>query len=300
MSIVKSESRSLTPLGALQQSLKQYLPEFQKQLPSNVDPEKFLRIVLNTVAMNPAFLKCDKASLFAAAAKCAGDGLFPDGREAAMIPYGNQCQYQIMIYGVYKKARNSGEIALLCAEIVYPGDHFKFGVSSERGKYLDHQPKFDSERDVKDAIAVYALSKTKDGECDFEVMTRQEIEHVRNKFSKAAKGPAWTDSWGEMARKTVVKKLAKRLPASSDDKNDLRKMLDKEDENYDASLSVPKSKAEEFTEKFSNMSSVSDAEIVGEQVNEVELEDVKHEPGSFGAFQGTTIESNNGKVISPN
>jgi len=45
------------------------------------------------------------------------------------------------------------------------------------------------------------------------VMTRAEVEAVRKRSRSGAAGP-WETDWAEMARKTVVRRLAKYLPMS--------------------------------------------------------------------------------------
>lgn len=232
--------------------------EWAKSLPPNVDPKKFVRIVLNTVMSNPDFLKCDRKSLFAAASKCAADGLFPDNREATMIPYGNTVQYQPMIGGIYKKIRNSGEIAILCADLVYPGDFFDYGTSSEKGRYLEHKPKLGEPREVKDVTAVFALAKTKDGYVDFEPMTKQEVEFVRSK-SKAPNSPAWREWWGEMAKKTVIKRLSKRLPMS-----EVQNLIDHDNEEDDVTTNYTKSKVDELSNKLEAEAIVLEADSFGD------------------------------------
>jgi hypothetical protein len=43
--------------------------------------------------------------------KLAQDGLLPDGREAAVVMFGNKAQAMPMIAGILKKVRQSGEVA---------------------------------------------------------------------------------------------------------------------------------------------------------------------------------------------
>jgi recombination protein RecT len=65
------------------------------------------------------------------------------------------------------------------------------------------------------AVAVYAIARTKDNAVYREVMSVGEVEKIR-RASRAANAGPWVDHWGEMARKTVIKRLAKRLPSSTD------------------------------------------------------------------------------------
>lgn len=264
------QSKGLTPAESLRNDLTKMSSEFQRTLPANVTPDKFLRVVLNTVMGNPDFLKCDRTSLFQAAMKCAGDGLLPDGREAVMIPYGNTCQYQPMIFGIYKRVRNSGEISVFCADLVFPGDTFRYGSNSEKGRYLDHQPLLSERGKMDSVVAVFALSRTTDGDVDFEVMTRAEVEFTRSK-AKAKNSPAWSEWWGEMAKKTVAKRLSKRLPMS----DEARKVLDRDDEDYDVQLK-PLSRAEQLRAKLAPKD-----DVIETQGSPVE--------GDFANFSGAII-----------
>lgn len=277
------QNKSIAPAEQLRADLTRMMPQFKMALPSNVTPDKFLRIVLNTVVSNPDFLKCDRQSLYAAASKCAADGLFPDGREAAMIPYGNTVQYQPMIAGIFKKIRNAGEVSVLCADLVYPEDTFVYGSNSEKGRYLDHQPVLSSRGKPESVVAVFALARMQDGEVDFEVMTREEVEFTRSQ-SKAPNSPAWRLWWGEMARKTVVKRLAKRLPMDAE--SAAKKMIDRDDEeNFEVELK-PKSKAEQLREKLESQNIVmSPQDETQADYIEVETQTAPPKPGDFGFME---------------
>ena len=42
-------------------------------------------------------------------------------------------------------------------------------------------------------------------------MTTEEINKTRNTYSKASNSKAWKESWSEMARKTVLRRLCKHI-----------------------------------------------------------------------------------------
>lgn len=60
---------------------------------------------------------------------------------------------------------------------------------------------------------VYAVAKLKGGGVQFEVMSRAEIEKIRQ-ASKAGNTGSWSTHWDEMAKKTVIRRLFKYLPLS--------------------------------------------------------------------------------------
>jgi recombination protein RecT len=57
------------------------------------------------------------------------------------------------------------------------------------------------------------VARFRTGGHHFEVMSRDEIEAVRRRSPAGKSGP-WVDHWDEMARKTLVRRLAKYLPLS--------------------------------------------------------------------------------------
>jgi len=65
-------------------------------------------------------------------------------------------------------------------------------------------------------IGFYARAKKRNGDIDYEFMTSEQVEEVRQQYSRAKDSAAWTKSWEEMGKKTVIKRLSKRLPLSSE------------------------------------------------------------------------------------
>lgn len=208
-------STELTPMDAMRVTLTRMQPEFAAALPPQIPVEKFVRTTLTAVQMNPDLLGADRRSLLGACMKAAQDGLLLDGREAAPVIFrtkeGPKVQYMPMVGGILKKIRNSGELASIGAHVVYDKDLFKYTLGDD--EKIEHTPSLDSDRGKP--IAVYAIAKTKDGAIYREVMSVGDVEKVRGASRAKDSGP-WVQWWDEMARKTVIRRIAKRLPSSAD------------------------------------------------------------------------------------
>lgn len=188
--------------------------QFQAALPPHIKVEKFVRVVMTAISTAPALVDADRNSLLAACLRSASDGLIPDGREAALVPYKGKVSFMPMIGGILKKIRNSGELSAINSEIVFKEDFFEYHIDQD-GVHFKHKPNFDVD-DRGDARGVYTIAKTKDGGVYFEYMTKAQVEDVR-KASPGKDGPAWTGAFKhEMWKKSVTKRLSKRLPSSTD------------------------------------------------------------------------------------
>ena len=223
------------PVAKLRTQLTAMAPEFRNALPSHIKPEKFQRVVMTVVQQQPDLLQADRRSLLASCTKCAADGLVPDGREAALVIFNTKVkengqerwekrvQYMPMMAGLQKRARNSGEIAGIEAHVIYEHDEFLWTQGTDAT--LKHVPKFPGPRGR--AIGAYAIARFKDGSVpQVEVMDADEIESVRAVSRSKDKGP-WVDWWGEMARKTVFRRLSKWLPSNAD----VDDLIRRDDEN---------------------------------------------------------------------
>ena len=239
-----AERKELPPLVKLDNQLEQRAEEFKKALPSHISPEKLQRTIITAAQSNPDLLSADRQSLITSCMKAAQDGLLPDGREAALVIFNTSekgadgqwhkrklCQYMPMVYGLRKKIVQSGEIVSLQTGLVYRAEIEAGAFIYEVGMDppIRHRPLLElPEEDLTDdcIVAAYSIARMKDGSVSVEVMRRGEINKVREASQTGAtrdrkgaprqpKGP-WVDWFGEMARKTVMRRHSKTLPMSGD------------------------------------------------------------------------------------
>jgi recombination protein RecT len=209
------------PVAIFKKTIDEMEGQFRAALPRQISSEKFVRVALTAVQINPKILKCSLRSVFNALLRCANDGLLPDGREAAITEgFGTgEAVYMPMRAGIMKKARNSGEIAKWEVHVVHANDEFKYklGDSAE----LTHEPALD---DPGPMVRAYSICHLTSGEVSREVMSKAEIEGIRDRYSAGWKAfqankirsTPWADAPGEMWKKTVLKRHAKSLPVSSE------------------------------------------------------------------------------------
>lgn len=252
-------------------------PEFSRALPAHVPPERFRRVAETAILNSPDLLQANRRSLLTACIKAAQDGLYPDGRDAALVVFKNQVQYMPMIAGILKKARNSGDLASISAHVVYERDDFDYALGDD--ERIRHRPHLGGARGKP--IAAYAIARTKDGAVYREVMSVEEVEQVR-KVSRAGNSGPWATWWGEMARKTVLRRLSKRLPMSTDRDEDLHRTIRRDDEwagpKIDAAADPPPDEAP------SRLDAIEDA-------IEVDAEPVADDAAIFAAEPPPPIEN---------
>lgn len=185
-------------------------------LPDFMDKERLVKVALSAMSRSPKLLECSKQSWILALQEAGSLGLEPTGvlGQAYLVPRWNkktkslEAQFQIGYRGLVQLARRSGEISKVTAEVVKEGDEFDYELGLN--EKLVHRPMLTEQE--RPTIFCYAIAWYRDGTRDFEVMDRSQIDKVR-RVSEAKSGP-WVEWYDEMARKTVVRRLAKRLPLS--------------------------------------------------------------------------------------
>ena len=225
--------------------LKQLEGQFLNALPRHMPVERFERVVLTAVQNNPDLMfKCSRQSLFNACMRAAQDGLLPDGREGAIVPFGPVAQWLPMIFGLRKKARNSGEIIDWDVHLVHEKDEFDYALGDNA--FIFHKPFFGvgGRGAVLGgySIARLKIADTNEVGISREVMTIDEIEGIRKQSSRAqSKDSPWNVPvyYPEMCRKTIARRHVKSLPMSSD----LDDLIRRDDEVF--ALETAKTQAEQ-------------------------------------------------------
>lgn len=206
-----------------QSEIESRADELASQLPSNVSKTRFLNAAVAAVKQTPDILKATPRSLFAAITKAAQDGLMPDGREGIITVYSTAAQWNPMIYGLRKRARELDGI-LVDAQVVRENDEFDWEAGDT--PRLVHRIKLGERGKM---VGAYAIFKNGDeGILHREVMDAEQIAKVREQ-SRAKDSLMWTKFDTEAWRKTVARRGFKSVPCSAP----LERLVQREDDMFD-------------------------------------------------------------------
>lgn len=158
----------------------------------------------------------NRASVIAAVVNIAAIGisLNPAKKQAYLVPRDGKICLDISYMGLMDLAIDSGSIRWGQAELVYEAD--TFGLNG-----IDQQPTHIRNPFAKDrgeVVGVYVVVKTADGDYLTDAMSVDEINAIRDRSSawkawvSKRKSCPWLTDWGEMAKKTVVKRAYKYWP----------------------------------------------------------------------------------------
>lgn len=213
MSAAKAEKKKM------QAYIKAMEPAIKKALPSVITPERFTRMVLSALSSTPKLADCSPQSFLAAMMTAAQLGVEPNTAlgQAYLLPYRNhgqmECQFQLGYKGLIDLAYRSGEVSVIQAHTVYENDVFEYELGMD--PKLRHVP---AKADRGEAVAYYAMFKTKDGGYGFEVMSVDDVQRHAQRYSKSygSGSSPWRSNFDEMAKKTVLKRALKYAPLKSD------------------------------------------------------------------------------------
>mgnify|MGYP003334138478 FL=1 len=209
-------------------NLTKYMAKVLPSLLENhgISPAQFFQVVLSEIKKNEklqqAFME-NPSSMFASILAGAEVGLIPSDMlgEFYLIPRNlkqSDGKYRMSVTPLigYKGLVNillrGGDVTRIHTEVVYEGDEFTpvYGLEPN----IIHKPNFDVPRTSDKIRYAYAVAKMKSGEYQFAVMTRKEIEAVKN-MGKYENDLYFNDKMGInrwMERKVVLTQLSKMLP----------------------------------------------------------------------------------------
>lgn len=216
-----SEVAQRNPAAELKDNIRKLEDQFQMAMPKGVEAKQLVRDALTIISANPKLLECQPASVYGSLMTCAQLGLRPGVLgQAWILPMRikGQLKGQLIVgyQGFIALAHRSKDIASISARIVYERDIFdyEFGLEDR----LVHKPTMGKDRG--DAIAYYCIIKTQSGGTLWDVLSRNDAEAHRDKFAMAKTqnglvGP-WKDHFDAMALKTVILRVLKLAPRSTD------------------------------------------------------------------------------------
>jgi recombination protein RecT len=211
------------PIDRFKQELAMREGHLRSLLPQSMTVDKFQGIVVAAVADNMDLLDCDRGSLLKACLSAAELGLSLNKSmgEADILKVWdgrmkkNVAQFRPRYKGLMKLALQAGEVLKIESRLVYSKDLFEVeeGIESR----ITHRHGLS---DRGETIGAYCVWKLKNGETQFEIMSKEEILSIRDRSSSKTKdgtivGP-WKTDEAEMWRKTVVRRASKYMPLSTE------------------------------------------------------------------------------------
>lgn len=239
--------------------------QFAAALPKHMSGDKFIRVAITCIRQNPKLAACSQPSLLGAFMTAAQLGLEPGVLgQCYLIPYGNECNFQLGYKGMIELLRRTGQLSDIYAYPVYSNDEFSIEYGLERT--LKHVPAFSNPDGRGEVTGFYSVAILKDGTRAFEYMTKNEVKEHEEKYRKGKfKNKVWDDNFVEMALKTVTKKMLKWLPISVEMIENLRK---------DNATFKMNEETKEITGSY-NDDLFGEAEIIDESTGEIIKKDVK-------------------------
>ena len=191
------------------EQLMDKLVEVEQALPRDFNKTRFVQNCLSVMNEKPELAKINRSQVIAGALKAAYLGLDLLNKECYLIPYGNTIQFQTDYKGEKKFVKNYSirPIKDIYAKVVREGDFFEERI-------LDGQPSVDFKPlpfNNGKIIGAFAVVLYMDGGMEYETMSTEDINSVRNNYSKASQSKAWKNSFDEMAKKTVLRRLCKHI-----------------------------------------------------------------------------------------
>ncbi|HDZ13882.1 MAG TPA: hypothetical protein ENH60_03150, partial [Pricia sp.] len=166
--------------------------------------------------------KGTKESLLKSVISVAQTGLTlnPIAKEAFLIPRYNNVSKSIQIglepsyVGLVKLLTDTGSVTSINTQLVYAEDEFQINLAADDP--VRHIPALKNRENL---IGVYSIAKLATGEKQVEWMEISEVHKIRDTSESykswkkdSGKSTIWNTYYGEMVRKTVLKRIYKYLP----------------------------------------------------------------------------------------
>ena len=185
-------------------------PKLLELLPAGIDQARFLRNVSSQVKMNPLIQNCRPDTIINSIVKATHLGLDIGVLGSAyLVPYGNQASLIIGFAGLIDLAFRSGTVKNIHSGVVRENDDYL----RTHDDFTHDYRAFDTLEHRGQVVGAYCLVDLSNGGRQIETMSRDDIDQIRS-ASKSGHGPAWSDYFDEMAKKSVIRRALKRIKLS--------------------------------------------------------------------------------------
>ncbi len=169
----------------------------------------FIASVLGAVNNNSALQKAEPSSVFGAAMIAATLNLsvVPTLGQAAIVPYGSNAQFQVMVRGLVQLAQRTGLYRNINAGEVYEDEYD--GEDLLTGEVTFHRVNggYRDNGQIEKIVGYFAFFETTTGFRKTEYWTKADIINHAQRYSKSFSNGPWQTNFDAMARKTVLKSL---------------------------------------------------------------------------------------------
>jgi len=181
-----------------------------------INPSKLAEEMMKEFNRNPKLLECTEESIinFCKTTALAGTDRIGSGGMWA-VPHYNKEAKRLELTAIpdwrllVEKAKLAKAIVHASADVIYPEDEIEYEKGLE--PKFKHIPKLEHKGSP---IAYYCIYILPNGIKDFVIMTKKEIEKIRESSKSKDFGP-WKDYYDEMAKKTVIKRALKLFEGAS-------------------------------------------------------------------------------------
>jgi recombination protein RecT len=191
-------------------------------------PEKVkqeISFAIQLINKSAQLQKCSQESILQAVLNVSNIGLSlnPAAKEAYLIPRWNgiskstEASLDPSYVGLVKLLTDAGSVTSMLCQLVHEGDTFEIDLANNINP-VTHKPELNRSK-RGEITGCYALATLPDRTRQVEYMDKGEIEDIRGRsetykawIDKKISSCTWVSDFGEMARKTVIKRIYKYLP----------------------------------------------------------------------------------------
>lgn len=223
--VATRESEQLPDLAAndsVMRWLGQYEGHFKKALPAHIAPAHFMSVAWDAMQ---GLRTCKPQSIGESLLACARFGLLPDGKHAAIVPYGDTATFVPMYEGYIDLMYRSGRIDSVHFGWIRENDRWDYEPSAPPPHDFMHKPRIELSRAARGPIILaYAFAWIRGARSQVVILNREDAEEIRNEHSRSYQtaerkkkfNSTWHTNFDAMWAKSCLRRLDKVVPSSPD------------------------------------------------------------------------------------